>query len=152
MSAPDSEARARQACVSCHSQKRKCSRQLPRCDLCKKKGRACEYPREALLDPPEAPGQLPGGEFPALFFLDTWLFRNRRLAVPSAGVILPGYSHVQALLAQESLLVLKGAAERYFAMVHPSFPVCMSRLSLVVHGGPEFVPELTCLPFLQLSV
>ncbi|KAK0624379.1 hypothetical protein B0T14DRAFT_517942 [Immersiella caudata] len=122
MSAP-----ARQACVSCHSQKRKCGRQLPRCDLCQKKGRACEYPPEALPDPPER--RLPGDEFPALFFLDTWLFRNRGLAVPSARANPPGHSHFQALLAQESVLMLKGAAERYFAMVHPSFPV-LSRLKI----------------------
>ncbi|KAI5460552.1 hypothetical protein BGZ63DRAFT_509973 [Mariannaea sp. PMI_226] len=31
------------ACLTCRKQKRKCSRELPVCSLCKKNGRSCEY-------------------------------------------------------------------------------------------------------------
>ena len=141
MSASASEAHARQACVSCHSQKRKCSRQWPRCDLCQKKARNCEYPPEALPDTPEAPGRLLENGFPAIFFLDTWLFRKRRLAVPPAQADLPG--HAESLLAQESIPALREVVERYFAMVHPSFPVCTSHLSLM-RGLTVVVLGLTC--------
>jgi hypothetical protein len=47
---PTSVSYARQACLSCHGQKRKCGRQLPRCNLCEKKGRRCEYPLKVLRD------------------------------------------------------------------------------------------------------
>ena len=41
---------ARQACVRCRTQKRKCSRQLPTCEQCGKYKRRCEYPADAISD------------------------------------------------------------------------------------------------------
>lgn len=41
---------AKQACVQCYTQKRKCSRQLPQCNRCLAKDRHCEYSSEAAGD------------------------------------------------------------------------------------------------------
>lgn len=124
---PAGEILAKQACVSCHAQKRKCSRQLPRCDLCQKKGRTCEYPPEALPDRVESEFESLGlaeNNFPALFFLDTWLFHNRHRAVPAVEAKLP--RHIESILAADTREVLEGLLGQYFAKVHPSFPVCRS--------------------------
>jgi hypothetical protein len=47
MSGPPSpdprQAQARQACVACRNQKRKCDRGIPMCSLCTRTGRACDY-------------------------------------------------------------------------------------------------------------
>ncbi|KAK3354090.1 fungal-specific transcription factor [Lasiosphaeria hispida] len=37
------QARSQQACVACRNQKRKCDKLLPKCSLCTRTGRACEY-------------------------------------------------------------------------------------------------------------
>jgi len=37
---------ARQACAACKRQKRKCTRELPACQLCRKSRRPCDYPTE----------------------------------------------------------------------------------------------------------
>ena len=43
-SSPDPrQAQARQACVACRNQKRKCDRGIPMCSLCTRTGRACDY-------------------------------------------------------------------------------------------------------------
>ena len=35
--------RANQACVACRKQKRKCTKELPTCELCTRMGRSCDY-------------------------------------------------------------------------------------------------------------
>ena len=43
-SSPDPrQAEARQTCAACRNQKRKCDRGLPKCGLCTRTGRACDY-------------------------------------------------------------------------------------------------------------
>ncbi|KAH8911446.1 hypothetical protein BR93DRAFT_975433 [Coniochaeta sp. PMI_546] len=133
LQSPRGAIHARQACVSCRGQKRKCSRQLPRCDLCQKKKQRCEYLPEALPDADEDPAAiaepqaLAENRFPALFFLDTWLFCDRRLAVPAAEANLP--RHIETMFAHETQEALEALLDRYFTLVHPSFPV-LSKLKM----------------------
>ncbi|KAK3339645.1 hypothetical protein B0T25DRAFT_560340 [Lasiosphaeria hispida] len=118
---PSEQTLAKLACVSCHAQKRKCSRQLPQCDLCLKKRKRCEYPLEAFDDSTPGSADAPlDNRFPALFFLDTWLFRNRRLSVGAMQARLPGGALVTAVGSPENL---RAVWDHYFSIVHPSFPV-----------------------------
>lgn len=34
---------AARACLTCHKQKRKCTKEIPECSLCRKNGRPCRY-------------------------------------------------------------------------------------------------------------
>ncbi|KAE8395988.1 fungal-specific transcription factor domain-containing protein [Aspergillus alliaceus] len=40
---PDLSSRATNACLTCRKQKRKCTKEKPRCSVCRKTGRACDY-------------------------------------------------------------------------------------------------------------
>ncbi|KAL8365803.1 hypothetical protein RB595_004536 [Gaeumannomyces hyphopodioides] len=129
MSDPEQSQRlARQACSTCRRQRRKCTRQLPSCQLCLKSRRLCEYPSEpdspqsAVSDshlPPRDPAV-------ALFFLDSYMFR-RRSTVTKAPRIQPP-REILELVENEADVELN--ARIYFAEVHPLFPI-VSKLRLL---------------------
>ncbi|KAL8336106.1 hypothetical protein RB601_000098 [Gaeumannomyces tritici] len=119
---------ARQACATCRRQRRKCTRQLPSCQLCLKSRRVCEYPSE--VDSPQS--AVSGSHLPlrdpavALFFLDSYMFR-RRNTVTKTPRIQPPHEIVELV---ENKADVQLSVQIYFAEVHPLFPI-VSKLKLL---------------------
>ncbi|KAB8227678.1 Zn(II)2Cys6 transcription factor [Aspergillus alliaceus] len=115
---------AKQACVQCFTQKRKCSRQLPQCDRCLTKDRHCEYPSETFGGNFDLTTRGSNGvshdSLSALFFLDTWLFRNRGLSMTFRQARIPSEFGVAINSGPGSF---SDHLDRYFTMVHPFFPI-----------------------------
>ncbi|KAF2108350.1 hypothetical protein BDV96DRAFT_692724 [Lophiotrema nucula] len=122
MSTPQ-EALARFSCTTCRSQKRKCSKELPTCELCRRNRRRCAYP-------PDSPSQYtsfmstPSGHgipsFPALFFLDNYTFKAQRGSIDDSPQFdLP--SEFRGALGTTDQLLQD--VDRYFSTIHTLFPV-----------------------------
>lgn len=153
MSEPVEEHLARQACFTCKRQKRKCTRELPSCQLCNKSRRQCEYPAEALEGIAES--LVHGAEIspvsssPHIWNQLTSAFRvdERIDELPSQDFrrdpsktlfFLDSYmfEHTKATI-QNPLVVLSPefarhlqdeeqghhVAQTYFSLVHPLFPI-----------------------------
>ncbi|KAE9366738.1 hypothetical protein N431DRAFT_384656 [Stipitochalara longipes BDJ] len=125
--------RALRACLSCKSQKRRCDKRVPGCSYCKKRSVICEYnegnsskklhPARTTEDKDHEARAITNftgsrgiqSGFPAVFFLDTKMFRSSHLNVPVARLPVPRY--VQILIGD--LSANHPVASRYFETVHP---------------------------------
>lgn len=94
---------ARYSCTSCRKGKRKCTKELPKCQLCQKARRPCVYASEAPLEAPlevplEVPLEHPGSVrqvgpisrrfLQPLFFLDAYTYGQRHVTVENPKVPL----------------------------------------------------------------
>ncbi|KAF2796593.1 hypothetical protein K505DRAFT_271080 [Melanomma pulvis-pyrius CBS 109.77] len=86
---------ARMSCITCRNQKRKCSKEIPACELCRRNQRRCEYPVECPIG---STAELSMGykvsteirpTFPALVFFDYYTFQGQRNRVEIPRVDLP---------------------------------------------------------------
>ncbi|KAJ9149835.1 Fungal specific transcription factor [Pleurostoma richardsiae] len=144
----DAENLARQACLSCRKQKRKCTRGLPSCELCRRNRRLCDYPADALRPNQSSSSGVEGitNCFPAIFFLDSYLFQRRRYFVSMPQVALPR-EFAELLDPESGLEQLLGV---YFETVHPLFPIVSRfRLTQDVAAGADPGPDKT---FLMLTI
>lgn len=120
---------ARQACSTCRRQRRKCTRQLPSCQLCLKSRRLCEYPSES--DSPQSvvfDSHLPPRDpAVALFFLDSYIFRRRSTVIKVPHIQPP--REILELVENEADVQL--SVQIYFTEVHPLFPIGLEILSLI---------------------
>ncbi|KAI5460852.1 hypothetical protein BGZ63DRAFT_252260 [Mariannaea sp. PMI_226] len=144
---------ARFACATCRRQKRKCTRELPACQLCLKNRRQCEYPDDT---PPgqqtenrsdSAPTVSSQRVFPALFFLDSYTFKQRYTAVDLAPISLP--SEFMQLVEQGDLQVSQ-IIDNFFNSVHQFFPIVSKRwlsqhISTTGYRSSDFITLLHCM-------
>ncbi|KAH6951205.1 hypothetical protein BKA56DRAFT_605812 [Ilyonectria sp. MPI-CAGE-AT-0026] len=110
------------ACTTCRKQKRKCTRELPSCHLCRKNNRSCAYPDEnGGLQATSSPRNA----FPALFFLDSYTFKQRSTAINNPSILGIPEEFLEILGRGEEQV--SQSLEEFFATVHPMFPVVSER-------------------------
>ncbi|KAH8809186.1 hypothetical protein F5884DRAFT_794764 [Xylogone sp. PMI_703] len=138
----DVDNQARLSCTACRKQKRKCSRDLPSCLLCRRMRRACEYPSEYHIESstrftPSGTQQLVNADtFPALYFLDSYIFQRRGGKVQIPEICLPE----EFLESLGSTTKLHNDIELYFSSTHNYFPIIYKRF--IHHKIPASVEQL----------
>ncbi|KAL1868430.1 hypothetical protein VTK73DRAFT_3696 [Phialemonium thermophilum] len=133
---------SRQACLTCRRQKRKCTRELPACQLCRKTRRICEYPMDSpqsgLGSPSDSAHQtLTRQPEVASFFLDAYVFSRQKTAIRPLPLSIPP-DILEAL--QDGDQVQKDV-DLYFRTVHVFFPI-VSRLRLSQFMSTASEPHL----------
>ncbi|KAI8675773.1 Fungal-trans domain-containing protein [Fusarium keratoplasticum] len=144
---------SRLACASCRSQKRKCTRELPSCHLCRKNGRPCVYPGNQATGGGHqhrvsTPSQ---NTFPALFFLDSFTFKQRgsTISSPPASALPQEFLQMIGKTPEQLAYVV----DSFFAMIHPVFPIVSKRtlyqqISSEGHHSPDIILLLQCMEIL----
>ncbi|KAL2698184.1 hypothetical protein AAEP93_010894 [Penicillium crustosum] len=141
---------APQSCQSCRSSKRKCDKALPRCSLCAKRNRSCEYWRpeplshSAIASSPER-GWYPSPldeqadiqtiDFPTILFLDPALLQHSLLeTLPTAGTTVP--QDILQLLGDLDEIQL--TAMRFFKHIHQWMPFISKKRFYDLYLQPAF--------------
>ncbi|EHK23049.1 uncharacterized protein TRIVIDRAFT_116851, partial [Trichoderma virens Gv29-8] len=154
---------ASQACVACREKKRKCSRELPSCSLCRRNRRRCCYPPKAVTPTMDtvnsytlqqvSASQAYAGyaglltaqqeEFPALFFLDFYTFKDRNHVIPTPKTPLSDHYYKQLGSSEQ----LRYDIDSYFASVHVSFPIVSKlRIYRLLDNSPDMLdPDVVIL-------
>ncbi|KAH7129521.1 hypothetical protein B0J13DRAFT_564205 [Dactylonectria estremocensis] len=110
------------ACTTCRKQKRKCTRELPSCQLCRKNGRRCAYPDDnGGLDAASSSKNT----FPALFFLDSYTFKQRSPAIKNPSIVGIPEEFLEVVNRGEEQV--SQSLEAFFATVHLMFPIVSKR-------------------------
>lgn len=129
------------SCISCRRLKRRCTKDLPKCSLCSRVGRACEYPTPDATpdrqgaprpDRPDSntssyfgsPGSVPdlgitARPLPAAFFVDSVASRGTK--APLSNDLL--WDHVVSEPAALSTAQAEQVADTYFASTHQWLPI-----------------------------
>ncbi|KPM38581.1 hypothetical protein AK830_g8008 [Neonectria ditissima] len=117
-----SEQLSKLACTTCRKQKRKCTRELPSCHLCRKNGRHCAYPND---HGGQDAASSPRNTFPILFFLDSYTFKQRSSAVKNPSIF--GFPEEFLEIINRGGEHVSQSLEVFFATVHPIFPIVSKR-------------------------
>ncbi|CAI7637608.1 unnamed protein product [Penicillium discolor] len=141
---------APQSCQSCRSSKRKCDKALPRCSLCAKRNRSCEYWRpeplshSATASSPER-GWCPSTldeladiqtiDFSTILFLDPALLQHSLLEIsPTTGTTVP--QDILQLLGDLDEIQL--TATRFFKHIHQWLPFISKKRFYDLYLQPSF--------------
>ncbi|KAH7305305.1 fungal-specific transcription factor domain-containing protein [Stachybotrys elegans] len=133
---PERYPRFRPSCAACHRMKKKCDRKLPKCSLCQRYQRDCSYSFLPTQETPPSGGtsvldsstssvtNTTDHDFPAVYFLDSALFRRSVCQLPHPAISID--PTVQAFINA-------GGFERrfisnFFNLIHPWFPFLSRRL------------------------
>ena len=124
----ESTSLARYSCTSCRKGKRKCTKELPKCQLCQKARRPCVYMSEAPLEQSGSvrdAGPMSRRILQPLFFLDAYTHGQRHVIIENPKVPLP-----REFANRTSIW---DSVDLYFDTYHVLFPV----------GGAHNVPVPT---------
>ncbi|OQD93160.1 hypothetical protein PENSOL_c034G00713 [Penicillium solitum] len=141
---------APQSCQSCRSSKRKCDKALPRCSLCAKRNRSCEYWRPEPLShsatalspergwypsPLDEQADIQTIDFPTILFLDPALLQHSLLETsPTTGTTVP--QDILELLGDLDGIQL--TATRFFKHIHQWMPFISKKRFYDLYLQPSF--------------
>ncbi|OAQ64075.1 fungal specific transcription factor [Pochonia chlamydosporia 170] len=130
----DGKLSSRTACLACRRQKRKCSRQLPSCELCQRNRRLCEYSDDSLWVSSDAEALSSASTLAQstqaqpsaslLFFLDSDEFTSRR-SIVEPNVAAPPPELLK--FAQHEGGRFLQYVEHYFQSTHTMLPIVSKR-------------------------
>ncbi|KAL7933864.1 fungal-specific transcription factor domain-containing protein [Trichoderma chlorosporum] len=128
--------RMRPSCSQCQRSKKRCDREKPQCSLCVRYGRKCVYSSTAgVVGNDQAPStsaspdlspmmtQESEESFPAVFFLDSVLFRRSLNRLPDLDLSLS----IALLDYVDQAASDRAFVSKYFATLHPSIPFLSKR-------------------------